>query len=219
MKVDLVPLAILMGLATYPWRALPLLAHFLTDEAFALALSHFRRIGRGDLWGYWWGAIVATFIPWNLATLAGVVLGGQIPEPERLGLDVIFPAAMAGLAVGLGHPSVESVTEGLALALNGKVNQRGGAAVGGGDGAGFEVVGADGAAERHVEVGVDVNAAGHDVAARGGEHLAGGFRRQGSGDGGDAAVFDADVGLEGVGGGNDSAALDERVELHRSPPR
>jgi branched-subunit amino acid transport protein len=26
MKVDLVPLAILMGLATYPWRALPLLA-------------------------------------------------------------------------------------------------------------------------------------------------------------------------------------------------
>jgi len=78
-----------------------LLAHFLTDEAFALALSHFRRIGRGDLWGYWWGAIVATFIPWNLATLAGVVLGGQIPEPERLGLDVIFPAAMAGLAVGL----------------------------------------------------------------------------------------------------------------------
>lgn len=78
-----------------------LLGHFLTDEAFALALSHFRRIGRDDLWGYWWGAIVATFIPWNLATLAGVVLGGQIPEPGRLGLDVIFPAAMAGLAVGL----------------------------------------------------------------------------------------------------------------------
>jgi 4-azaleucine resistance transporter AzlC len=78
-----------------------LLAHFLTDEAFALALSHFRRLGRGDLWGYWWGAIVATFIPWNLATLAGVILGGEIPEPGRLGLDVIFPAAMAGLAVGL----------------------------------------------------------------------------------------------------------------------
>ncbi len=82
-----------------PLRAL--LAHFLTDEAFALGLSHFRRLGRADLWGYWWGAIVATFIPWNLASLAGVVLGGQIPEPERLGLDVIFPAAMAGLAVGL----------------------------------------------------------------------------------------------------------------------
>ena len=38
---------------------------------------------------------------WILATLAGVLLGAQIPEPERLGIDVIFPAAMIGLAVGL----------------------------------------------------------------------------------------------------------------------
>ena len=43
----------------------------------------------------------ATFIPWNLATLAGVFLGGQIPDPARFGIDIIFPAAMVGLAVGL----------------------------------------------------------------------------------------------------------------------
>ena len=43
----------------------------------------------------------ATFIPWNLATLAGVVLGGQIPDPARFGIDIIFPAAMIGIAVGL----------------------------------------------------------------------------------------------------------------------
>jgi 4-azaleucine resistance transporter AzlC len=78
-----------------------LMAHLLTDEAFALSLSHFRRIGRADLPGYWWAAIGVTFIPWNLATLAGVMLGGEIPDPTRFGLDVIFPAAMAGLAVGL----------------------------------------------------------------------------------------------------------------------
>ena len=30
-----------------------------------------------------------------------MVLGAQIPEPGRLGIDVIFPAAMIGLAVGL----------------------------------------------------------------------------------------------------------------------
>ncbi len=82
-----------------PLRAL--LAHLLTDEAFALSIAHFRRIGRADLWGYWWAAIATTFIPWNVATLLGVVVGGQIPEPSRFGLDVIFPAAMAGLAVGL----------------------------------------------------------------------------------------------------------------------
>jgi predicted branched-subunit amino acid permease len=77
------------------------MAHLLTDEAFALSISHFRRIGRTDERGYWIGAIVATFIPWNLATLGGVGLGAQIPDPARLGIDVIFPAAMIGLAVGL----------------------------------------------------------------------------------------------------------------------
>jgi predicted branched-subunit amino acid permease len=39
------------------------------------------------------------FIPWNIASLAGVLVGGAIPDPTRFGLDVIFPAAMAGLAV------------------------------------------------------------------------------------------------------------------------
>jgi len=77
------------------------LAHLLTDEAFALAVAHFRRIGRADVRGYLIGAFVSTFIPWNLATLVGVTIGGRIPEPSRFGLDVIFPAAMGGLAVGL----------------------------------------------------------------------------------------------------------------------
>jgi predicted branched-subunit amino acid permease len=30
-----------------------------------------------------------------------VLVGGAIPEPSRFGLDVVFPAAMAGLAVAL----------------------------------------------------------------------------------------------------------------------
>ena len=88
-------------LAHVPVRRRAVMAHFLTDEAFALSMAHFRRIGRGDERGYWIAAIVMLFIPWNLATLGGVVLGGQIPDPSRLGIDVIFPAAMIGLAVGL----------------------------------------------------------------------------------------------------------------------
>jgi 4-azaleucine resistance transporter AzlC len=82
-----------------PMRAA--MAWVLTDEAFALAIAHFRRIGRGDVRGYWVGAILSTWIPWNVATLVGVTIGGSIPEPTRFGLDVIFPAAMGGLAVGL----------------------------------------------------------------------------------------------------------------------
>ena len=98
---------LLYSAALAPWlRRAPVshraaMAHVLTDEAFALAISHFRRIGRGDERGYWFGAFIFTFIPWNLATLAGVVLGAQIPDPARFGVDVIFPAAMIGLAVGL----------------------------------------------------------------------------------------------------------------------
>jgi 4-azaleucine resistance transporter AzlC len=88
-------------LGDVPRRQKALMAHLLTDEAFALAIAHFRRIGRADTRGYWIGAIVSTFIPWNLATLVGVTVGRSIPDPARFGLDVIFPAAMAGLAVGL----------------------------------------------------------------------------------------------------------------------
>ena len=97
----------LYSAALAPWlRDVPfvrraVMAHLLTDEAFALAIGHFRRLGRTDERGYWIGAIASTFIPWNLATLAGVLLGSQIPDPTRFGIDVIFPAAMIGLAVGL----------------------------------------------------------------------------------------------------------------------
>jgi 4-azaleucine resistance transporter AzlC len=98
---------LLYSAALGPWlRPVPvarrtLMAHLLTDEAFALSIAHFRRLGHADERGYWLGAIASTFIPWNLATLAGVLLGAQIPDPARFGIDVIFPAAMVGLAVGL----------------------------------------------------------------------------------------------------------------------
>jgi len=77
------------------------MAHVLTDEAFALAATHFHRLGRVDIPGYWIAAVVAVFIPWNVATIAGYLLGSAIPDPAAFGLDVVFPAAMAGLAVGL----------------------------------------------------------------------------------------------------------------------
>jgi 4-azaleucine resistance transporter AzlC len=98
---------LLYSAALAPWlRTTPrprraLMAHLLTDEAFALSIAHFERLGRSDERGYWIAAIASTFVPWNLATLAGVTLGAQIPDPARLGLDVVFPAAMVGLAVGL----------------------------------------------------------------------------------------------------------------------
>jgi predicted branched-subunit amino acid permease len=66
-----------------PRRAV--MAHLLTDEAFALSISHFRRIGRTDTWGYWFAAFWPDFVPWNLGTLGGVVIGAQIADPNLLG--------------------------------------------------------------------------------------------------------------------------------------
>jgi 4-azaleucine resistance transporter AzlC len=98
-------------------RGIPLarraaMSHVLTDEAFALSATHFHRIGRVDEPGYWIAAVLGVFVPWNLATIAGVLLGGTIPDPSRLGLDIVFPAAMAGLAVGLATGRREVVAAG-----------------------------------------------------------------------------------------------------------
>ena len=94
-------------------------AHLLTDESFALAVAHFRRVGRYDAIGYWYPAIVTTLIPWNVATFAGVMLGDAVVEPSRFGIDVIFPAAMAGLAVGLltGRREIAAALAGAAIGV------------------------------------------------------------------------------------------------------
>jgi branched chain amino acid efflux pump len=88
-------------LADRPRWLRAVMAHLLTDEAFAISIAHFRRLGRADLTGYWIAAIGSTFIPWNVATIVGATVGGSIPDPSRFGLDIIFPAAMGGLGVGL----------------------------------------------------------------------------------------------------------------------
>ncbi|MEO5966424.1 MAG: AzlC family ABC transporter permease [Candidatus Limnocylindrales bacterium] len=95
------------------------MAHVLTDEAFALAATHFHRLGRVDVPGYWIGAVLGVFIPWNLATIAGYLLGSAIPDPSALGLDIVFPAAMAGLAVGLmtGRREVAAAGSGAAIGV------------------------------------------------------------------------------------------------------
>ena len=74
---------------------------------------------------------------------------------------------MTALPDALRHPVVERVPHRLAAVLDGEVDEAGGAAERGGDRAGLEVVGRVGAAERHVEVRVHVDAAGHHVLARG----------------------------------------------------
>lgn len=113
----------LYSLALAPWfrgrsfaeRAIA--AHLLTDESFALAIAHFRRVGRFDAIGYWYPAIATTLVPWSLATFAGVMLGDAIVEPRRFGIDVIFPSAMAGLMIGLISGRRELIAAGAGAAI------------------------------------------------------------------------------------------------------
>ncbi len=112
-------------------------------------------------------------------------------------------------AFGFGVPRVERFAQRAALLLNGEVDDAGGSAVRGRDGAGLEVVNRRGAAERHVEVRVRVDAAGNDVLAFGVDGFVGfaGFvavlRERG-----DFAVFDPEIGGEGIGRGDASSVFD-----------
>lgn len=116
---------LLYAAALAPWlherprRERAVMAHVLTDEAFALSLVHFRRLGTADRRGYWIAAVGGVFVPWNLATLAGYLGGQAIPDPHVLGLDIVFPAAMAGLGVGLvtGRREVVALAAGVAVTL------------------------------------------------------------------------------------------------------
>src|SRR5205823_2202481 len=61
------------------------LAYFLTDEAYGVAIRAFLD-GRGST-AFLLGAELSLFLSWNLATLAGSLLGALIANPQRIGLD------------------------------------------------------------------------------------------------------------------------------------
>jgi 4-azaleucine resistance transporter AzlC len=94
------------------------MAHGLTDESFAVGLAHFRRLGRADVPGYWIGALFI-LIPWPIATVAGYLGGQAVPDPTVLGLDIVFPAAMGALAVGVvtGRRELAAAVAGVAIGV------------------------------------------------------------------------------------------------------
>jgi 4-azaleucine resistance transporter AzlC len=71
-------------------------AFFLTDEAYGVSVARGARS-----FGFVLGAELSLFLTWNLATLAGALVGGAIPDPERIGVDFVFPLAFLALLVPL----------------------------------------------------------------------------------------------------------------------
>ena len=84
-------------------------AQFMTDEAYGMTIA-----SGASTFGFYLGAALSLYLVWNLATLAGALLGGILPDPERLGVDFVFPLAFLGLLVPLLKGRTEVVVAVLA---------------------------------------------------------------------------------------------------------
>jgi 4-azaleucine resistance transporter AzlC len=69
----------------------------LTDESFAMATGYFRRGGRSV--AYYFTFAISLYVLWNIATLAGIVIGSAIGDPRRLGVDFAITATFTGIVV------------------------------------------------------------------------------------------------------------------------
>lgn len=69
-------------------------AHILIDEVVAFSRA---QPDRRQATIAYWACGIALAVTWNLATLAGALLGESIPDPKKFGVDAAFPAALLAL--------------------------------------------------------------------------------------------------------------------------
>ena len=91
-------------LAHLPRRWKILLAYLLTDEAYAAAIPHLMAARPGSpqaVNAHWilFGSGLGLWSGWQLATLAGVLIGAQLPSD--LGLDFALPLTFIAIVVPL----------------------------------------------------------------------------------------------------------------------
>ena len=73
------------------------LSFFLTDEAYAVVIDHFRRPGVAPTVQYYLGVGLSLYLDWVASTVAGLAVGGLVPDPAALGLDFALPATFIAL--------------------------------------------------------------------------------------------------------------------------
>jgi 4-azaleucine resistance transporter AzlC len=71
-------------------------SHLVTDETVAFAIG---QPSRERSRAAFWLCGVALFVCWNLGTMAGVLAGRVIGDPDAFGLDAAFPAALLALVL------------------------------------------------------------------------------------------------------------------------
>lgn len=76
------------------------LAYLMTDQAYAISITHFLRqepAQHSQKHWFFLGAALGMWLPWQLATIAGVLLGAGIPA--GWGLDFAIPLTFMALLV------------------------------------------------------------------------------------------------------------------------
>ncbi|ATL66448.1 AzlC family ABC transporter permease [Nocardia terpenica] len=77
------------------WRRL-IGTHAMNDESVALALAESDRDRRRAMY---WMCGIGVMLAWPLGALCGVAIGAAVPDPNRFGLDAVFPAVLLALAL------------------------------------------------------------------------------------------------------------------------
>jgi 4-azaleucine resistance transporter AzlC len=75
------------------WAARLVGAHLLVDETVAFSRA---RSGERARAAYWLCGTLL-FVAWNLGTVAGMLAGSAVPDPDAFGVDAAFPAGLLAL--------------------------------------------------------------------------------------------------------------------------
>src|SRR5712691_792410 len=75
-----------------------LLSYLLTDEAYAVSITHYQKPGDMKHW-YFLGAGLALWTTWQTSTAIGIILGAQIPASWSL--DFALPLTFIALVIPL----------------------------------------------------------------------------------------------------------------------
>lgn len=93
----------------------PVLAHVISDESYGFTIRDYLD-GRGSP-AFLFGAGTSIFASFYLATALGTIIGQLIPDPERLGLDFVFPLSFLALLLPLLRKRTDLVVAAVAAML------------------------------------------------------------------------------------------------------
>ncbi len=85
--------SLLSALGHLKWYQKALMAFGLTDEAYAVSVRKLLNKEAGP--AFLVGAMVSLYLCWQVSTFLGIILGGVIPDPSTLGLQLVFPLSFS----------------------------------------------------------------------------------------------------------------------------